>query len=81
MKYQDPARILWLEREIQILTNPDSYLHKQQWQLGGKKDKHPLSDRLVSVGKRFSTSKGDNDKVELLSILEELKLSIQPIAV
>lgn len=75
MKYHEVSRILWLEKEIQILTNPDSYLHKEKWQLGKKKEKHPLSDRLTEVGKRFATSKSDHDKVELLSVIEELKLN------
>jgi len=76
MKYHDPKHIVWLEKEIQVLTNPDSYLHKQPWQLGKKKEKHELSDRLVAAGKAFAASKSEADKLELVKLIGELKQTL-----
>lgn len=73
MKYHEASHIIWLEKEIQVLTSPTSYLHTQDWQLGKKKEKHPLSDKLVEAVKKFKASQSDEDKIELQNIINELK--------
>ena len=67
MKILQPSRLIYLEKEIQVLTSPNSYLRKEKWLMGAsKKEKHPLSDKLVEAV-------SINDLVTIQNILNELK--------
>ena len=75
MKYYEASRILWLEKEIQILSNPSSYLHKEKWQLGKKKDKHVMSDRLTAVSQKLGENPTEENKNEMSTLITELRES------
>jgi hypothetical protein len=70
MKILQPSRLLYLEKEIQVLTSVTSYLRKEKWLMGiSKKDKHPLSDQLVEAVVI-------NDLVKIQTIIIKLKNGI-----
>lgn len=73
MKYYEAARILWLEKEIQILSNPSSYLHKEKWQLGKKKEKHALSDRLTTASNKLGEVQSEENLKEVVALISELR--------
>lgn len=75
MKYNKLSHLLWLEKEMQVISNPDSYLHKTEWAIGEKKNLHPLSQKVVEASKKHSVSRSEEDKNELMKLIEELKKS------
>lgn len=72
MKYVELSHLLWLEKEIQVLSNQQSYLHKENWQIGKKKNKHPLSDKVVQASKKYAETGSAEDKTQLDELINEL---------